>query len=346
MLCDGIVCDGFIYKYLWDDLARFVSVAHWNYRGHGRSALPADPERIGVEDHGADLDEVRRHIGDPPVVLIGHSFGTQVCLEAYRRRPEGVRAIVFLCGSSGRITHTFKNTALLAELLPVVTDFVGRHPKLARGLWSRIPARAAVRIARLTGDVDARALRSDDLEPYFQHVAHVDFPMFLRMLSRAGEHSAEDLLPELEAPVLIVAGDKDSFTPPAISQAHGRGHPRCRAFDDPGRHARHSPRTRGARGAQDREVFGRSAAFCKSLARVIGRFVLARVRCSRSRAAASSGSRRSPSLAAAASARGRLRNLRAERTGASWPRIENRTDARRSSSTWRRGSFLFPIAGR
>jgi pimeloyl-ACP methyl ester carboxylesterase len=218
VLCDGIVCDGFIYKYLWDDLARFVSVAHWNYRGHGRSALPADPERISVEDHGADLDEVRRHIGDPPVVLIGHSFGTQVCLEAYRRRPEGVRAIVFLCGSSGRITHTFKNTALLAELLPSLTDFVARHPKLARGLWSRIPARAAVRIAQLTGDVDARALRGADLEPYFQHVAHVDFPMFLRMLSRAGEHTAEELLPELRCPVLIIAGDKDSFTPPAIAQ--------------------------------------------------------------------------------------------------------------------------------
>ena len=87
VLCDGIVCDGFIYKYLWEDLARFVSVAHWNYRGHGRSALPADPDRISVEDHGADLDAVRRHIGDPPVVLIGHSFGTQVALEAYRRRP-------------------------------------------------------------------------------------------------------------------------------------------------------------------------------------------------------------------------------------------------------------------
>jgi len=234
LLCDGIVCDGFIYKYLWDDLARFVSVAHWNYRGHGRSALPADPERISVEDHGADLDAVRSHLGDPPVVLIGHSFGTQVALEAYRRRPEGVKAIVFLCGSSGRITHTFKNTALLAELLPSLTEFVDRHPKLARGLWSRIPARAAVRIARLTGDVDARALRSDDLTPYFQHVAHVDFSMFLRMLIRAGEHSAEDLLPQLKAPVLIVAGDKDSFTPPAISQHMAQVIPRAELMTIPG----------------------------------------------------------------------------------------------------------------
>src|SRR5687768_10361932 len=149
VLCDGIVCDGFIYKYLWDELARTVSVAHWNYRGHGRSALPVDPERITVEAHASDLDAVRRHIGDPPVVLIGHSFGTQVCFEAYRLRPEKVAAIVLLCGSFGRVTHTFHGSDLLANVLPNIIGFVTRYPKLSRGLWARVPVRMAVRIAAL-----------------------------------------------------------------------------------------------------------------------------------------------------------------------------------------------------
>src|SRR5690349_3801670 len=96
VLCDGIICDGYIYKYLWDDLAPLTSVAHWNYRGHGRSGVPVDPMRIRVEDHAADLDAVRKRLGDPPVVLIGHSFGTQVALEAYRLRPERVVGLVLL----------------------------------------------------------------------------------------------------------------------------------------------------------------------------------------------------------------------------------------------------------
>src|SRR5580704_11490422 len=45
ILCDGILCDGFIWKYAWDALAKVLPVAHWHYRGHGRSALPVDPER-------------------------------------------------------------------------------------------------------------------------------------------------------------------------------------------------------------------------------------------------------------------------------------------------------------
>jgi pimeloyl-ACP methyl ester carboxylesterase len=234
VLCDGIVCDGFIYKYLWEDLPRVLSVAHWNYRGHGRSALPADPEQIGVEAHARDCDAVRRHIGDPPVVLFGHSFGTQVSLEAYRLRPEQVRAMVLLCGSFGRVTHTFRNTDLLANVLPNLIDFVEGHPRLARALWSRVPPKVALRLAMVTGDIDPKTINPEDVEPYFKHVAHVDFEMFLRMLRHAGEHSAEDLLPGIDVPVLIIAGDRDTFTPPAISEAMAEIIPRAELLLIPG----------------------------------------------------------------------------------------------------------------
>jgi pimeloyl-ACP methyl ester carboxylesterase len=218
VLSDGICCDGFIYKYLWDDLAHLASVAHWNYRGHGRSANPTDPEQIGVDAHVSDLDAVRQHLGDPSVVLVGHSFGTQVSLEAYRLRPEKVRGIVLLCGSYGRVTHTFKNSEVLANVLPKLSELATKHPRLTRALWSRVPPKTALRVALFTGEIDPRTVNPADVEPYFHHVAHVDFPMFARMLSAAGEHSAEDLLPKIDVPVLIIAGDRDSFTPPELSR--------------------------------------------------------------------------------------------------------------------------------
>jgi pimeloyl-ACP methyl ester carboxylesterase len=49
-------------------------------------------------------------------------------------------------------------------------------------------------------------------------MTHVDFPMFLRMLRAAGEHSAEDCLAEIDVPVLVVAGQKDTFTPASLSE--------------------------------------------------------------------------------------------------------------------------------
>ena len=222
MLADGIVCDGYIYKYLWDDLAPLVDVAHWNYRGHGRSGAPVDPNRITVQDHAADLDAVRHCLGDPPVVLIGHSFGTQVALEAYRLRPERIVALVLLCGSFGRVTYTFKGSDMLAGVLPNLIAFTQQHRRLARALWSRFPVRLGLELARLTGDVNLARVLPEDLAPYFRHAAHVDFEMFLRMLREAGEHSAEDLLPRVQVPALVIAGERDSFTPAGVSEVMAR----------------------------------------------------------------------------------------------------------------------------
>jgi len=216
---DGIACDGFIWKYLWPALAERLSLAHFHYRGHGRSGAPRDPDRIDVTAHAADADAVRRAIGDPPVVLVGHSMGTQVVLEAYRQRPEGVRALVFLCGSFGRVTYTFKGTDMLASVLPELVTFVERHPHIGRAVWSHVPAKLALSVARLTGDVDVSRVKEEDVEPYFHHVIHLDFGMFVRMLRAAGEHSAEDLLPNVKVPVLVIAGEVDSFTPPDVSRA-------------------------------------------------------------------------------------------------------------------------------
>jgi pimeloyl-ACP methyl ester carboxylesterase len=218
ILTDGIACDGFIWKYLWDDLARTTGVVHWHYRGHGRSGKPEDGAAIGLHEHAQDLDAVRRAVGDGDVVLFGHSMGCQVALEAYRLRPERVRGLVLICGSSGRITHSFKGTNVLAQVLPRVIARVEAHPDIARAIWSRVPPDVAMRVALMAGEVDASSINPDDLLPYMKHMVDIDLLMFLRMLQSAGEHSALDLLPQVEVPALVIAGDRDSFTPPRFAE--------------------------------------------------------------------------------------------------------------------------------
>lgn len=218
LFCDGILCDGFIWKYLWDEVAERMPVAHFHYRGHGRSAAPVDPEAVDMGTLAADADAVRRHLGDPGVVLFGHSMGCQVAIEACRVRPDKVRGLVLLCGSHGRVTETFKGTRILADLLPRAIEAVSPREGLARALWSRLPSELAVKLTLLSREVDPRTIRPDDMLPYMKHLSHVDLPMFLRMLRGAGEHSAEDFLPRITCPVLIVAGERDSFTPAYLSE--------------------------------------------------------------------------------------------------------------------------------
>ncbi len=219
IFCDGILCDGFIWKYLWSDLGTMCDVAHWHYRGHGRSGTPVDSARIDIAAHAEDLASVRAELGDPPCVLVGHSMGTQVALEGWRHAPRNVKGLVLLCGSYGKVTQSFRGVPILDMILPKVMDIVDKQPEIARALWSRIPPEMALRAALLARDVDPRNVRREDMLPYLKHMTHVDFAMFLRMLRAAGDHTAEDWLSEVTIPVLIVAGERDTFTPATLSEA-------------------------------------------------------------------------------------------------------------------------------
>ena len=218
-LCDGIACDGFIWKYVWNDLPPLLALTHWNYRGHGRSALPKDPGRIDVAAHADDLMSVRAHVGDPPCVIFGHSMGVQVALEEYRRYPDKVKGLVLICGTYGKVTATFKGTPILELILPKLVDAVLKHENVARAIWSRIPPEMALKVALRAGEIDPEKIHPEDILPYLKHMTHVDLPMFLKMLRAAGEHSAEDLLQRVKVPTLVVAGERDSFTPPFLAEA-------------------------------------------------------------------------------------------------------------------------------
>jgi pimeloyl-ACP methyl ester carboxylesterase len=133
-----------------------------------------------------------------------------------------------LCGSFGRVTHTFKGTDVLSTVLPNIQDFSSKHPRLLRALWARVPVRAAIKLGIMMGDIDPKKIRVEDVEPYFQHALHVDFTLFARMLQAAGEHSAQDLLSQIHVPTLVVAGSRDTFTPPEVSVAMAEAIPGAR----------------------------------------------------------------------------------------------------------------------
>ena len=66
-------------------------------RGHGAS--PGMPDDCSIEQHGADVAEVIRALTLPPAVLVGHSFGCRVIIEAALQAPDHTGAIVLVDGS-------------------------------------------------------------------------------------------------------------------------------------------------------------------------------------------------------------------------------------------------------
>lgn len=219
LLNDGIGCDGFAWRYLQPALAERYRVVHWHFRGHGRSGPPRDRARLDIPALARDAVTLLDHLEIDEAVMLGHSMGTQVALETYRLVPDRVTGLILICGSYGKVTETFHGSDVLKQVLPGIIEKVQTHTGLARALWGRIPPGLAFRVARMSGEIDGLAIREEDFRLYWAHINVMDPEVFLPMLRLAGEHSAEDLLERIDVPTLVIAAEKDTFTPAALAKS-------------------------------------------------------------------------------------------------------------------------------
>lgn len=217
VLTDGIGCDGFVWRYLAPRLAARHRVLHWHFRGHGRSGPPVDPACLSIEDLAVDLRTICRKLDVERPVIAAHSMGVQVALEYFRQNPREVSALILVCGTFGRITTTFHGTDLLDQVLPGLIRGARAFPSVARALWGRVPAALAFRVACAGRELDGDRIQEEDFHRYWEHSSLVDPNVFLGMLAHAGVHDARGFLSEVDVPTLIVAAERDTFTPMALA---------------------------------------------------------------------------------------------------------------------------------
>jgi len=212
VLCNGIACSTSYWATLTGRLSGERPVVEWDYRGHGASGTPDDLGAATIDDVMADLDTVLRAADAAPAVLVGHSFGVQVTLEAARRWPERVAAIVAIAGSPGaplpdRATRpTFGALAMVERLRAYAPD---RAEEAWRAWWRSPLVHLA---ARAVGGTSA-TVPGDVMLSYYDHVATRDVGLLLAMMRAMQEHDASDILPTLDVPLLALAGDADRLTP-------------------------------------------------------------------------------------------------------------------------------------
>ncbi|ADO71639.1 alpha/beta fold hydrolase [Stigmatella aurantiaca] len=222
ILCDGLGCDGFAWKYLTPFLARHHQVLRWHYRGHGRSGVPKDRSRLGMLYTCDDLARLMDAAGIQQAVLFGHSIGVQVALEFHRRHARRVKGLVLICGSYGYPLDTFHDSTLLKRLFPWLRRLVERYPpQAARLVRAVLSTELAMQVAILV-ELNRERIARQDMVPYFKHLANMDPVVFVRTLESMAEHSAKDHLPYVNVPTLIIGGGHDKFTPVRLSREMAR----------------------------------------------------------------------------------------------------------------------------
>ncbi len=126
-------------------------------RGHGLS--PGMAEECSIERYGADVAEVMRALSLRPAVLVGHSMGCRVVIEAALQAPEQTSALILVDGSQFAPT--------MGDVLRARFATPDGYSTTVQGLFAdmftaksdpAIVAAAAARAARLAREVGEKML--------------------------------------------------------------------------------------------------------------------------------------------------------------------------------------------
>lgn len=217
ILCDGLGCDGYVWKYLQWALADTYRIVHMNYRGHGQTPLPADFGQVHIADFAADVLSVMDASETERAVIVGHSLGVQIALEIYRQARERCLGLVLICGSYRNPLRTFKGKETLGELLPLIQMAVSKVPRLVGAFWKRLlPLDLSFQIAKHF-ELNGELVHREDFVPYLEALSRMDPRMFVATMAAAAQHDAQDVLTDISVPTLLVTARHDTFTPMALS---------------------------------------------------------------------------------------------------------------------------------
>jgi len=135
-------------------------------RGHGLS--PGAAADCSIERYGADVAEVMRALGLPPAVLIGHSMGCRIAIEAALQAPEHTAAVVLVDGSqfAPEMAAVLRQNFAMPNGYATLTDSIFQQMFTSRS-DSAVAAAVIARARRLPQPIGEKMLA--DMQRYDVH---------------------------------------------------------------------------------------------------------------------------------------------------------------------------------
>lgn len=196
------------------DRARLVT---WDFRGHGDSGPARDPRSVSmptvVEDLGRVVEAACPDGQD--FVLLGYSLGVQVNIEAWRPLSDRIRGMVHVLGTYGRPFDSLYGSRIMGRAAHGLLRLANGPTLSASFKLGRFVKPVAYVGARALGATGS-GVGYSDFVGFLEELARVDGASFRALALAAQQHSAADLLPRIDVPVLVISGGRDLFAPPSI----------------------------------------------------------------------------------------------------------------------------------
>lgn len=196
----SLALDRFMWEGVAAELAGEVTLLALDCRGHGASERPAGP--YDLADFAADVAAVMDDAGWTSAVVAGCSMGGCVAQALAALYPARVRALVAI-----------DTTAWYGPDAPAAW-----RTRADRARDEGLRALAEFQAERWFGDA-FRASRPEVLERWLAVFANNDPDCYAAACAMLGDADLRPLLGRIAAPTLVVVGEEDYATPPAMAEA-------------------------------------------------------------------------------------------------------------------------------
>jgi pimeloyl-ACP methyl ester carboxylesterase len=142
--------------------------------------------------------------------------------------------MVLVNGVSGQPWSSVLNLGVLGDVLPPVIRGIASVPRLAETVTRRVVSMPeTVQWAKRIG-LASKTLDEEIFHQLAGSFADLDMKTYLRVLELLGEHDATRTLDAIDVPTLVVAGDRDLFTPRSAAERMARRIPGSELLVVPG----------------------------------------------------------------------------------------------------------------
>lgn len=218
LMANGLGGRLYAWTPLLDAFHRDYTLVTWDYRGLFDSGTPSSRRRLSLTDHVADALTIARAEHVKRAVFVGWSMGVQVSLDLAATHPDLCAGLVLMNGTYGHIFSTGFQPLFAVPALPkrlhAIVEMIRKRPMLADlfavgGRALELPTTALFGVTSGTRALTLRPM----LRRYMDDVLGPSFESYLRLFQELDAHSVYHLLPEIDAPALVVSGLFDFLTP-------------------------------------------------------------------------------------------------------------------------------------
>ena len=243
VLANGLGGRLYTWLPLIESLASHMKIITWDYRGLFDSQGVANPNELTIPSHADDLALILSREGVTKAHICGWSMGVQVSLEFTSRYAHIVESLILINGTYGQVFSTafqpwFRApmpTWILHEVVETLRRFEGAtrlgvkgaslpidmlftaYSGLASALLSPLQAQTRKPLLMLAARQYCKDLcTGEHLSAYLTLFQHLD------------AHSVFHVLPDIDAPTLVISGGVDFLTPPYQSRQITRRMPNAK----------------------------------------------------------------------------------------------------------------------